>query len=455
MSYIKAIFYIFLTIFIVSCNSSTTYRDSNSYTNQETDSKGSFTRVIGSDKQELSRGFVIDSQGSYYLLGEITLDRNRQYKSFFLNKMSSSGEPIWQKFYIVRGDENLITQNSALDIDKNNNIYVAGNYELITKSNTESGIFITKYDSDGNRLWFKKFQDKNAKLGTIKIGKNNKIYIVGNKLYSDINSSNKLEFHTSMYIHKYTLDGVNIAKNEFNKIKNDGSYHTLYNLTFDEENNIYVAGSYLSKALEQTGGDHDLYIAKLDQNLEIKWQKTLGAQNSQSYEEVKDIKILGDYIYIIGITTGDFDGLHTNIPRINYNSYGLYLKFTTDGDEIFRKQFTIKDTNTIPMKLLKNGNNTFTCLAFVGMYNLYKSSGKITNFKHYLSKITLNHYGDILSNTTLLSDSDDRYYFYNFDAKYSPDGRLITLSEKNKGGHFLLDENPKDNTDIDLFFKKW
>ena len=84
-----------------------------------------------------------------------------------------------------------------------------------------------------------------------------------------------------------------------------------------------------------------------------------------------------------------------------------------------------------------------------GEMNYYSSNeNNIRNMA--LIKLSLSSSGEILNKQELISDNDDIYYLHNLDAKYTSDGTLITTSEKNKGGHFVISSTPTDNRDLDV-----
>ena len=89
-------------------------------------------------------------------------------------------------------------------------------------------------------------------------------------------------------------------------------------------------------------------------------------------------------------------------------------------------------------------------MVFNGEMNFYTSETNILQRSMALIELSLSSSGEILNNQKLLSDNNDIYYLHNLDAKYTSDGTLITTSEKNKGGHFVITPTPTDNRDLDV-----
>ena len=423
---------------------------------QENNSIEPFSKVIGTQQQEYNHGFVIDSKGYFYLCGtsegNLTSKSNTIHKNFFIQKLSQTGDTIWTKQY-SQIDAKLQTDVAGLSIDRNDNIYIGGNFvDFSDPKHITYGLFVTKYRNNGTMIWFKKsITDNDTTLDLIKIGKDNNIYLSGHKNYWQLN-----EHQTSMFIIQYSSNGDKIREREFAKIDLHGSYHEVNDIYFDTQNNIYVAGRYITKPFEYPNGDSDLFIAKFSLDLKQTWIKILGSQyviaeNTSSTEVISSMKIVDGYIYAVGTTLGNFDGQHTHKHMPLYNRYGIFLKFDADGTEISRKQFTLNNKNTIPVKLIVDKSNTLSCMVLNGEMNLYNGNGKVTDNTIALHKLTFNNSGEIVKDITLMSDNNDVYYWHNLDAVYTSDGALVTASDKNKGGHFNIYANPpKDNRDLDV-----
>ena len=446
MRYIKNLFLLVPLFIFNSCSSSSSGHEESSETPSEI-----FSKTTGTSKKESSHGFVIDSSENIYLCGtsegNLTVESNTTYKNFFIQKLSPKGDNIWVKQY-SQINENVETEVAGITIDMDDNVYVGGNFtEHVSSGGTNYGLFITKYNSSGSAIWFKKITNNGATLDVIKVSKDNKLYFSGH-------TANNMS-QTSMFIAQYSLDGDKLLEKEFAKIDKNGGYHEVNDIDFDAYNNIYLAGRYLSTPFDYPNGDSDLFITKFSTSLAQVWISILGATDEidtdiSSTEEINSIKIVDGYIYAVGATHGNFDDLHSTKTMSLYSRYGIFMKLNTDGVEIFRKQFSFNNKNTIPLKLLQEKNNTFTTMVFNGEMNFYTSETNILQRSMALIELSLSSSGEILNNQKLLSDNNDIYYLHNLDAKYTSDGTLITTSEKNKGGHFVITPTPTDNRDLDV-----
>ena len=103
---------------------------------------------------------------------------------------------------------NIETKAAGITVDADDNLYVGGNFiDHSNSGGTSSGLFITKYDSNGSDIWFKKIPSDGATLDVIKFS-NNKLYFSGHKATIQIDfSTNEITFQTSMFVAQYSLDG--------------------------------------------------------------------------------------------------------------------------------------------------------------------------------------------------------------------------------------------------------
>ena len=418
----------------------------------------SFSKTIGTQEKESSNGLVIDSEGNFYLCGtsegNLTAQSDTKYKNFFIQKLSSSGNALWTKQH-SQIDTNIQTEAVGLSIDADNNIYLGGNFvDRTNLNNVETGIFATKYSSNGEPIWFNKIVDNAASLGSIKVSNDSKLYLAGDKSYWEF-ISGSMEHNTSMFIAQYSLDGDKLLEKEFENIQLNGSTHEVNDIEFDAQNNIYLVGKYISKPFDYPNGDSDIYLTKFSNSLNQEWSKILGAlddidEDISSSEELISIKIVDGYIYGVGTTLGNFDSQHSYKNMSLYSRYGVFMKFDLYGTELIRKQFSLNTQNTIPLKLLVDKNGVISSIVLNGEMNIYTDFTNNIYRTISLHKLTFDASADITEDTTLISDNDDIYYLHSLDADYTADGTLVTTSIKNKGGHFVIANPPRDERDLDV-----
>lgn len=182
--------------------------------------------------------------------------------------------------------------------DKNGNIYSTGSFEgtididpsTATKSVTSNGgtdIFITKLDAKGNLLWSKNMGSYANDIGySITLDQSGNVYATGSFQGStDFGSSMSLNAAGSEDIFVVKYDSLGNLK----WVKAMGGYNSDYGRSIAADNfgALYITGKYQGNAdfdpssayvsLYSAGGSEDGFIAKLDNNGNYKWVKSIGA----------------------------------------------------------------------------------------------------------------------------------------------------------------------------------
>ncbi|MBI2639396.1 MAG: fibronectin type III domain-containing protein [Candidatus Sungbacteria bacterium] len=142
-------------------------------------------RFAGGSGTEIGEGIGVDSSGNSYLIGYTNASFDSQTYGgqwdIFVTKFDSSGNKIWTRFF---GDaDNELTHGGA--VDSSGNVYVAGYYygsSFYNQSNVGSGdIFLMKVDSSGNKVWSQVLGTSSDEwqLGMAAIDSSGNIYVAG------------------------------------------------------------------------------------------------------------------------------------------------------------------------------------------------------------------------------------------------------------------------------------
>jgi len=122
-------------------------------------------------------GIYFDKKDNIVIVGYTMQDlddgKNTGYYDFFVLKFDQQGRRIWSSLY---GTDN---NDMAADVvvDDTGNIYVVGS-TFGSFNGRDRGIFVTKYDPEGNRMWLKQFSGLNTVFSAAIDSKSN-IVIVG------------------------------------------------------------------------------------------------------------------------------------------------------------------------------------------------------------------------------------------------------------------------------------
>ena len=197
-------------------------------------------KQIGTSFDDRGNGIAIDSSNNIYITGYSKGDLDNKTNSgrsdAFLMKFDSGGSKQWTKLIGTSSDD---IANDII-IDSSNNIYITGysNGHFDNHTNTgNSDIFISKYNSTGNKQWSKLFGSNLDDVGNeLALDSLSNIYITG---YSKGNLDNKTNSGNSdIFISKYNSDG----SNQKTELLGTSSDDKAYSVQLDSNNQIYITG---------------------------------------------------------------------------------------------------------------------------------------------------------------------------------------------------------------------
>ena len=139
----------------------------------------------------------------------------------------------------------------SIDSDSSGNIYIAGRYDH--NSGVAVYSFLSKLNKKGDFLWNKTFSGSDLRIAQIQV-KGDKIYAIGNYGY----------VYDKLVLHIYDLSGALL----FNKTFNLAEPVSIYALTVDSLNNIYVVGSWHWSYYP------DGFICKISSTYSIEWYRS-------------------------------------------------------------------------------------------------------------------------------------------------------------------------------------
>ena len=139
----------------------------------------------------------------------------------------------------------------SIDSDSSGNIYIAGRYDH--NSGVAEYSFLSKLNKKGDFLWNKTFSGSDLRIAQIQV-KEDKIYAIGNYGY----------VYDKLILHIYDLSGALL----FNKTFNLAEPVSIYALTVDSLNNIYVVGGWHWSYYP------DGFICKISSTYSIEWYRS-------------------------------------------------------------------------------------------------------------------------------------------------------------------------------------
>lgn len=207
---------------------------------------------------------VIDHAGDIIVTGYF-YDYNRQYdtfkvsvpkrgENFLLVKLTAGGQYKWVKHSIVGqvGISNGTSQTypARIEVDKNNNIYVAARVDESISFNGLTydiqgmyNMFIAKFNSTGNYLWNDVAEPKYCDVRGMAIDNNDKIYVSGryrgDSLYFRGSDTLRSDEFYAYYLAKYNTSGTTEWVRGFDT---DNADQYRLNMATDQNNNVLIAG---------------------------------------------------------------------------------------------------------------------------------------------------------------------------------------------------------------------
>ncbi|MEH2326496.1 MAG: SBBP repeat-containing protein [Nostoc sp.] len=328
---------------------------------------------LGTTGNDVSAGAHTDSAGNIYLAGTTSgplFGTNQGFGDSWIAKYDTNGNQVWGRQFGSSGDDT--TQATATD--SSGNTYVAGvtSGNLFGTKQSDSDVFVAKYDTNGNQVWGKQFTfnpDAFANVGFgIDLDPAGNVYVSGIAIKNnDRRDIFDFAVQDDSWVSKFDTNG---NQQWITQIK-DPSATFPFNLTpfFDESYDLAVDKDGNSIAVGWTQGlvresdpsrqllKYDAWVSKVDTTGKVQWVQQFGSTNQGlDFAWGVDTDSKGN-IYVTGWTTGD---IGTTVGKKGIGGRDIWIsKFTPDGSEVWAKQFGSPDDDGMffsDMEIDKNDN---------------------------------------------------------------------------------------------------
>ncbi|XXX80520.1 hypothetical protein WMF30_17300 [Sorangium sp. So ce134] len=280
-------------------------------------------------------------------IGEESIDAgDRGIFSAYVAQWDPSGALSWLISEDI-SEEDL--QIAGVATDASSNVFVYGRDTCGTVCGlAEEGLWLCKYDTNGQRAWCKHFvgSDSQGKrlAGGIAIGPTNDIYITGSLANNE--EARPVEFGGPILPLGSDLDGFIV------KFDNDGNFkeqqtmrgpgdQTSVDIVTDKDDNVIVLANHDNRTTvgaytASSAGMKDILVAKLNSRLSCIWNKSIGSSGD---ETALQLAVARDgTIAVTGRATGDVD--YGGGPLIGAGGVDLpLLKLAPDGAHVWSKRF--------------------------------------------------------------------------------------------------------------------
>ncbi|HYV92902.1 MAG TPA: T9SS type A sorting domain-containing protein [Chitinophagales bacterium] len=316
-----------------------------------------WAKSAGGTNPEWATTMTTDPSGNVYLVGNFQSDSitfgsttlfSSNYLGIFLVKYDGSGNVLWAADAVAFDNVGV----TSVTTDLIGNIYIAGyfNDTIIFGSFTltNEGMFIAKYDSNGNVLWAKSSDGSDSYINganSITTDAAGFVYVAG--FYNGsfitfgsitLNNPNGFGFSSDMFLVKYDQTGNVLWATSAGGISDDGTN----SVATDLNGNIYVSGWFnysitfgATTLFSVNTSWKDIFLVKYDASGNPVW--ALGAGGGDWEEAYSVITDVSGNIYMAGQFYSDSISFNS-VTLLNDGYYDLFLtKFDSNGNVIWVK----------------------------------------------------------------------------------------------------------------------
>ncbi|HOF01998.1 MAG TPA: SBBP repeat-containing protein [Spirochaetota bacterium] len=255
-------------------------------------------------------GIKIGEDNSPVVVG---FSKSDNYSNWFIKKYDASGDELWEKVF-----DNPYEVVETFLVDKYNNIVVAGRTEGLFSAVSKNDVWLRKFNGAGveNRFWYKKydFNNNDDYPLVIKADSANNVYVVGRT------NDGKRD---KIFIKKINSKGYEDKEYQTSILGVDNGSISPNSITFDDENNLYIAGVENSDTATDcyNSANSGWFVKKFDptgvENTSD-WDKTISGE-FQNYRScaISYNSLMG--IVLTGVVEDDESNKKVVVKRYNIN----------------------------------------------------------------------------------------------------------------------------------------
>ncbi|MBD2529384.1 SBBP repeat-containing protein [Nostoc flagelliforme FACHB-838] len=306
---------------------------------------------LGTTGNDLSLATGADAAGNVYISGTTNgplFGTNLGFGDAWLAKYDSNGNQVWGRQFGSSGDES----NFAMVTDKDGNSYMTGGMSgnLFGTKQTETDVWVAKYDTNGNQVWGRQFSAGGFSSGAfaIDLDPTGNVYLSG----IEINNNDRTDIFNfavqdNSWVSKFDTNGnqewLTLIKDPSATFPFDITpfFDECYDLAVDKDSNSIAVG-WTQGLLRESDPSrqllkYDAWVSKVNTAGEIQWVQQLGSTNQGlDFAWGVDTDSKGN-IYVTGWTTGD---IGTTVGKKGIGGRDIWIsKLNPDGSQVWAKQF--------------------------------------------------------------------------------------------------------------------
>jgi len=284
------------------------------------------TQQFGTAFSDIGQGIARDSSANIYITGSTggSLDGNTSFGQLdiFLTKFDSTGNRLFTRQLGTPFND----IGYAVAIDAGGNVYITGSTGGSLPGNASAGqldVFLGKFDPSGNLLSLMQFGTPFNDIGYgIALDSSGNVYITGS---TNGNLSGTNAGQSDVFLAKIDPLGT-LTILQFGTPFNDIGY----GVALDGSGNVFITGSTNGSLGSTSAGQSDVFLARVDPSGNLAIQQFGTAFNDNGYAVAVDS---GGNVFI----TGSTDGV---LGANAFGSLDVFLaKFNSSGILVFMQQF--------------------------------------------------------------------------------------------------------------------
>ena len=293
-----------------------------------------WSRLFGSNANDVAAGIAVDAAGSGYVVGTTSGQLPGQAppvasQEYFIARFDADGNRLWLKQ--SASEQASASSGYGVEIDAAGNAYLAGEATVRSKG---ADAFVAKFDPAGNRLWYSSIGgSRNDQFNAIGVSRDGNSIFTGGRTNTDFELPDfpvlpgPCCLATDAFVAR--LDGAGVLQWVHNMSSLDGAGPTRY---ADELFGIAVDPSGSAAFLtgmtdgvmpsETSKGNRDLFVARYKADGAREWLRQFGADipaQGARNDTGRGIALdaVGD-VFVAGDAIGSFGTPGRNIDRTDW-----------------------------------------------------------------------------------------------------------------------------------------
>jgi gliding motility-associated-like protein len=266
---------------------------------------------------------------------------NASSHDVFTTKISSTGNVVWTRTGMGKYD------NRGLNVstDSQNNVYVCGQFSDTISFNNQhanqimNAVFLIKYSSSGNEVWFKKASASSAIAYGLAVDNNDNVIMSGDFtgnliFFAPQNNALSGNYFNKIFISKFSPNGNFI----WGKSESSNNYLSARDIVLDATGDIYLLGEFscgfteyqnnIAQGVFNSVGYKDLFVSKYSSsNGNRIWERQIGGPSHDKGHGISLVQnnlplIAGSYFNKFSMPSGNLFNLYPN--SLVYQNYAAF-----------------------------------------------------------------------------------------------------------------------------------